>query len=333
MNTVIIVFSQKGYALGKHLVSYFEQKGDRSELTYCETGKLTEWTGAHFHYDALIFIGSCGIAVRAIAPFLTSKTCDPAVVVIDELGTYAISLLSGHIGGANDIALKLAQFLDAIPVVTTATDVHNIFAIDTWAVKQGLKIANPERIKGVSARLLAGATISIQTSFPVIGPLPSGITLCNQDGDVLITYTCGHEESLRLIPSIITLGIGCKKNVAAETIARAFALTLKKANCHRLAITQVCSIEQKAREPGILEFCQAYGLPYKTFSPQELRTVPGTYASSAFVKEVTGVDNVCERSAVLGSGAGGRLLAEKDALNGVTMALAISPYNICFDEV
>lgn len=333
MNAAVITFSGKGYALGERLVSYFSQRGDAAGITRCKQGGLSEWTKEHFKQDALIFVGSCGIAVRAVAPFLTGKTSDPAVVVIDELATYAVSLLSGHIGGANDLTVRLALFLGAIPVVTTATDVHGIFAIDRWAVKHGLKIANPERIKWISARMLAGETIRIQNSFPVTGRLPKGVVFCDKGGDVLITHrTRGREEALRLIPPVVTLGIGCKKGVTAGTIGNAFELILKKAGCHPLAVARACSIDLKAQEPGILEFCRAHGLPYRTFSSQELMAVSGIYTVSAFVKQVTGVDNVCERSAVLGGGAGGRLLTGKDAGNGVTMALAISPYILCFDE-
>ena len=331
MNTAVIAFSERGHALGQRVMSYFVQSGATSDLTRCGQGQLTEWTKAHFGYDALIFIGSCGIAVRAIAPFLAGKTEDPAVVVIDELANFA--LLSGHIGGANDMTANLARFLGAMPIITTATDINGVFAIDAWAAKRGLKIANPERIKWVSARLLAGEKIGIKCSFQVTGRLPEGIRLCDKGSDILITYrTCECKKALKLVPPVITLGIGCKKDVTRESIERAYELVLKKSSCHPLSIARMCSIDLKAQEPGILEFCRIYSLPYKTFSAQELMAVPGIYTSSAFVKQVTGVDNVCERSAVLGSGEGGRLLAGKSAGNGVTMALAISPYTICFEE-
>lgn len=333
MNAAVIAFSEKGCALGERLASHFVQSGDTAELTRCAQGGLEEWAKAHFKCDALIFIGSCGIAVRAIAPFLAGKTSDPAVVLIDELASFTVPLLSGHIGGANELAVRLARFLGATPVVTTATDIRGMFAVDAWAVKQGLKIANPERIKWVSACLLAGKAIGIESTFPVTGRLPEGVALCDKGGDVLITHRKGGgEEALRLVPPVVTLGIGCKKGVAAETIERTFELILKKADCHPLAVARVCSIDKKAQEPGILAFCRTHALPYKTFSAQELMAVRGTYAASAFVMQVTGADNVCERSAILGSGEGRQLLANKEAADGVTMALAISPFTLCFDK-
>ncbi|NLV17701.1 MAG: cobalamin biosynthesis protein CbiG [Syntrophomonadaceae bacterium] len=333
MNAAIIAFSERGCALGEQIVDYFAQRGDMAGLTRCPSGGLAEWTKAHFHHDALIFIGACGIAVRAIAPFLAGKTKDPAVVVIDELGIHVVSLLSGHTGGANHLTVSLADFLQATPVITSATDVHGIFAIDTWAAMRGIRIANPEHIKGISGRLLAGETIAVNSIFPVAGPLPDGFRLGDHEEDVLIScFNREDKETLQLIPPVVTLGIGCKKDVPVESIEEAFEHTLKKANCHPLAIERVCSIRQKEKEPGILEFCRRKSFDYQTFSVQELMAVPGTYTSSGFVKEITGVDNVCERSAVLGSGAGGQLLLGKTALNGVTMALAISPYTISFEE-
>lgn len=333
MNAAIVAFSQRGSALGERLAAHLTQSGHAAVSSRCPPGGLAAWVKEHFDRDALVFIGSCGIAVRGIAPYVKSKTSDPAVVVVDELGSFSIPILSGHIGGANELAVDLARFLGAIPVVTTATDRRGVFAVDTWAVSQGLRIANPQRIKWISARLLAGESIALQSSVPVQGPLPEGITLCDRGGDVLITHrTRGRKEALRLVPPVVTLGIGCRKGVAAEEIDQAFALTLAKAGCHPLAVARVCSINLKAAEPGILAFCHSRGLSYKTFSPEALMAVPGQFSASAFVRDVTGADNVCERAAVLGSGEGGRLLTHKDAGNGVTMALAIAPCTITFEE-
>jgi cobalt-precorrin 5A hydrolase len=332
MKAAVIAFSQKGCIQGERVVSYFAQNGGAAALARCKEGELSLWTKEHFGHDALVFIGSCGIAVRAVAPFLKSKSSDPAVIVIDERAVHVVSLLSGHIGGANDLTVRLARFLGARPVITTATDVHGIFAIDAWAAKNGLKTENPEKIKRISARLLAGETINIQCDFPVEGRLPKGLALCEKGGDVLITHRAlGCEKALRLIVPVLTLGIGCKKGTGAKTIESVFGRMLKKSNCHPLAVIRVCSIDLKSQEPGILDFCRSCALPFQTFSHKELAGVPGSFTASAFVNRVTGVAQCCERSAVLGSG-GGRLLAGKTAENGVTMALAVSPYTIIFDK-
>ena len=334
MSVGIIAFSEKGCRLGMRIQAYFSETHRPAALTRGDSGGLSGWAAEHFRQDsALVFIGSCGIAVRAVAPFVSSKTGDPAVVVIDELAAYAVSLLSGHLGGANELAAELASLTGALPVITTATDRSGVFSIDTWAKKQGLTIANPERIKTISARLLAGESVGLKSLFPVEGNLPHGISLSDGGYHVMVTYkTNGKADALRLVPRVITLGIGCKKDTDAATIENAFELMLAKASCHPLAIRQVCSINMKAGEPGILEFCVHHNLPYVTFPAEQLQKVPGTFTSSAFVQSVAGVSNVCERSAVLGSGADGRLLSGKNAGFGVTMALAIAPYTVRFDE-
>lgn len=334
MTASIIAFSDTGYLLGERLLSFFSQGRGTASLTRCPAGGLQKWAADNFHNDAMVFISSCGIATRAIAPLLENKTSDPAVVVIDELGLHSIALLSGHIGGGNELAVRLGRFLGAEPVITTATDIHGTFAVDTWACKNGLGIANPQRIKNISSRLLAGKTITLQTSMPISGALPDSIVLGDKDSDMLVTYNNTGGGALLLVPPVATLGIGCKKGASVRDIEEAFALTLKKANLHPLAVRLVCSINLKKKEPGVLEFCSIHRLPYQTFTAGELAAADGEYNSSDFVKQVTGVDNVCERSAILGSGKDGRLLLGKTVTNGVTMALAISPFLLNFsDEV
>lgn len=334
MSVGIIAFSERGTQLGECIKAHFTEKKKEASLTRCEDGGLSLWSSEHFRQDsALVFIGSCGIAVRAIAPFVKSKTSDPAVVVIDELSTYAVSILSGHLGGANELAAELASLTGAILVITTATDRNGVFAVDVWAKNQGMSIDNPERIKSVSARLLTGEAVGVKSLFPIKGNLPDGLLLSDSAYHVLITYkTNGKSAALRLVPRVLTLGIGCRKDTDVSTIENAYALMLAKSGCHPAAVARVCSIDMKADEPGIVEFCVRHDLPYETYSAEELMDVSGTFTSSSFVQSVAGVGNVCERSAVLGSGSGGKLLCGKNAGFGVTMALAIAPYTVPFDK-
>lgn len=336
MKIEIIAFSEHGMALALRIQTWLTEQSHRTQATRCPQKGLAAWTSANFNKtDALLFVGSCGIAVRAIAPHVKDKASDPAVLVIDECSTFVVSLLSGHIGGANALAKELAEAFKARPVITTATDVAGIFAIDTWAVRQGLHIANPDRIKSISARLLEAKSVKLKSDFPIEGKLPIGIVLVENNADVAdirITYKAEVKpETLSLIPPIITLGIGCKKRISAQAIEGAFFEVLGRANCHPKAVRQICSIDLKAEEAGILELAQKYSLPFRTYSAEELNQVPGNFTGSAFVASVTGVDNVCERSAVLGSGGGGQLIVSKQAKEGITMALAIRPYTIYFE--
>ena len=332
MKIGILSFSEKGLALAERLCGSLESGGDTVSFKRAANGELSPWTEEHFFADdALIYISSCGIALRAVAPFVKSKTTDPAVVVIDECSTFAVSLLSGHIGGANALAARVAKLIGAMPVITTATDRNGIFAFDSWAVSHGLTVTNPERIKWVSAKMLAGETIKIKSSFPIEGPLPVGTELAEENYDVLITYRSrGKNDALRLVPKIVSLGIGCKKNVPEDDIEEAFSAALKKSGCHPSSVKNVCSIDLKAHEPGIIAFCKKHSFEFLTFSVDQLAELQGNFSSSAFVKSVTGVDNVCERSAVLGCGENGKLISQKDAGNGITMALGIEPYTVRF---
>ena len=171
--------------------------------------------------DALVFVGSCGIAVREIAPHVKDKRTDPAVICIDELGRYVIPLLSGHIGGANELARRLASALGAEAVVTTATDINNRFSVDAWAAKQGFVIDDMAAAKAVSAAVLERA-VPLSSDFPVAAPYPAG-TEPGSSGELGICISfvkkSPFKRTLRLIPRILHLGIGCRRGTPAGAIA------------------------------------------------------------------------------------------------------------------
>ncbi len=300
----------------------------------CYTGlSLSKWTEEAFkNSDAIVFVGACGIAVRSIAPHIRSKASDPAVVVVDDQGRYAISLLSGHMGGANDLAREIAGMLGAEPVITTATDNAGLFAVDEWAKKQGMAICGLTEAKMVSAALLAGKAIGFASDFKVQGRLPAGLEE-KKEGEIGISITLGEKEpfktTLRLIPPVVALGIGCRRGTQASAIREAAEAVLKAHGISPLGIGQICSIDLKSSEEGLLTFCDEMKLSLETFSSDALAQAPGRFTASPFVESVTGVDNVCERSAVLGSG-GGELIIKKQVRNGVTVAAARKDYTVRF---
>lgn len=328
MRISAIAFSELGASLGAKLGE--ELTG--LELTRCESGGLTSWVDETFSAsEALVFIGSVGIAVRAIASHVKSKTTDPAVVVIDEQGRFVIAVLSGHIGQANQLTSQLADLLGAVPVITTATDGRGLFAVDDWATRQGLVIRNPGLIKRVSAKLLRGESIRLASEFPISGVVPKGVELVEDRPDVVISHAVQPDvDALILVPRTVTAGIGCRKGIPANVIEQQFASALSAAELDPLSIKQVCSIDLKATEPGLLDFCENRGLDFHTFSAVQLAEVDGEFTPSKFVASTVGVDNVCERSAVLGSG--GALLLPKFPGNGVTVAFARGKTEFSFDE-
>ena len=322
MKLAYLSFTEKGRQLAARLAAALGGSVQRCGAS-CS---LEAWTAAHFpKNDGLIYVGAAGIAVRAIAPHLKSKTTDPAVVVVDECARYAIPILSGHLGGANDLARAIGRVCGAIPVLTTATDVNSVFAVDEWAKRQNCLVLNPEQIKTVSAKLLAGGTVTVQSSWPIAGQPPRNVCQTEDRGaDVLLDIHPGTWEKLHLVPRIAVLGVGCKKNVSFQMLETALATFLDRTGVCEQAVSAVASIDLKKEEPGLLDLCAAHGWPLKTYPAEQLREVEGQFTPSAFVKGVTGVDNVCERSAVLASG--GTLCQGKTARDGITMALALAPY-------
>ena len=280
---------------------------------------LSRWTEEGFQADrALVYVGAVGIAVRAVAPFLGSKLTDPPVVALDEGGRFVVPLVSGHLGGANELAREIARLCGGTAVITTATDLNGLFAVDLWAKRQGLTLCQPERIKTVSGRLLAGETIRVRSRWPVAGTPPEGVELASCDEDVTVDVRPG--AGLCLAPPVLTLGVGCRRGTRRETLEEQFARFCVQRSILPQAVCAAASIDRKREEAGLLAFCETHGWRTRFYTAAELEDAPGTFTPSDFVRRTVGVDNVCERAAAL---AGGGLLERKYAQGGVTFALSL----------
>lgn len=319
MNLRLISFTARGEKLAERLSDLLG-----GECCRCGGGvSLDDWTREAFaRADALVYVGAVGIAVRAVAPYVSGKDRDPAVVVVDELGLHAIPILSGHLGGANSLARKIADAIGAEAVITTATDLNGVFAVDEWARLQNCAVLEPEHIKEVSGRLLAGEKVTLSSSFSIAGEPPEGMILSDAGAVHLGIYRTAAR--LHLVPKIGVLGVGCKRGTPAERLETAFQAFSEGCGLLEAAVVEAASIDLKAEEPGLQAFCARHGWPLTTYSAPQLEAVPGEFTPSPFVRKVTGVDNVCERSAVLCSGGG--LERNKFACDGVTFALALKPF-------
>lgn len=279
--------------------------------------------------EILVFVGSCGIAVRKIAPYVHDKRTDPAVVCVDELGTFVIPLLSGHIGGANALARKLAESLHATPVITTATDINRKFSVDTWATEHGCAISSMKLAKAVSAAILEG-DIPLKSDFPIVGNLPNGV-IPGENGNLGIYLTITDKEpfenTLRLTPKLLHLGIGCRRGTEKEAIANAVEQVFRENGLDFRAVKCAASIDLKQDEEGLLSFCKEQNIPIHFYTAEELTALPGEFTPSPFVRKVTGVDNVCERSALVGAD---NLIVKKTACHGVTVAVAMENWEVHF---
>ena len=294
--------------------------GDGDEPLACSAA---DWAGQGFgQADALVFCCASGIAVRAVAPHVRDKRTDPAVLVLDEGGRFVIPLLSGHLGGANVLAEDLAAQLGAVPVLTTATDVNGLFAVDVFAKENGLYIEDLGLAKAVSAALLAGEEVGFRSDLPVEGMLPRGLTAGDAELGIHITAGNGRPfpRTLRLIPRRYAAGLGCRRGKSEAELEAFLMENLKRSGVGSRELKALSSIDLKRDEPGLVALSQKLGLPFLTYSAEELKNVPGDFTASAFVQEAVGVDSVCERAAVLSSG--GTLMVRKVAKDGMTFALA-----------
>lgn len=333
MTISLIAFTPPGAELARHLARLFARQGHGAEVTAAfgpGAPGVRGWTARHFAAaDALVFVGAAGIAVRAIAPHVRSKAADPAVVVVDEQGRFAIPLLSDHLGGAGVLARRIAACTGGQAVLTAASDVRGAFAFDRWARGQNLAVQNPAAIRPVAARYLAGESIAVRSDFAIAGDPPPGVRVTRGPAQVAVTLAPAGAE-LTLTPRAVIAGIGCRRGVGQGEIEQMFANALNAAGVAPAAVACAATIDRKAGEPGLLAFCRARRLPLRTFSAAELMAQAGDFVSSPFVRQVTGADNVCQRAAAAAGGR--RLLGERWAGGGVTLALALGPVALTWKE-
>ena len=328
MKISLTAFTARGEALAVKIRKQLNNDGERAEFVRCGKRPLpsdnepecpgdktlrttepyvyvraAEWTAKVFgESDSLVFVGAVGIAVRSIAPHIVSKTTDPAVVVIDEAGRFVIPILSGHLGGANALASRLASITCGQAVITTATDVNGVFAFDDWARRMNCAVENADLIREVSGTLLGGGIVPVSSDFEISGEVPGGVELSGYaESSVCVTIrdeACVDERKLRIIPRVVCVGIGCRRGTPAEEIEDAVLEALRENGISTKALAALASIDLKEEEEGIKELARKYKLPFLVYSAEELGEVPGEFTGSEFVMSVTGVDNVCERAAV-----------------------------------
>lgn len=353
MEYSIISFTEKGIGLSEKLAKeligeavFLFTKCSRQKETYLYPvawvkERISEWTGEQMRKRrVLIFVGACGIAVRAIAPWVNDKLFDSPVIVIDEKGEYVIPILSGHMGGANENALFLAKKLGAKPVITTATDLNGKFAVDIFAKKNELAIVNKEGIAKVSAKVLAEETLRISIEPGHLfdeNELPEYLQLISyppkQSVDIVITSENGEfDTKLLLKPREYAIGMGCRKGKESEQIEAFISKHLKALKIVPSQVFILASIVQKKEEAGLISWSRKENIPFLTYTAEQLQEVQKSVHASAFVKDKVGVDNVCERAALRACGEGAKLIGEKCAEEGMTLAIAKRDWSVTFDE-
>ena len=301
--------------------------------------KLSEEMAAKFmQYGGHIFIMSTGIVVRVIAPLVQNKTEDPAIVVIDDQGQHAISLLSGHLGGANALTLQVADIIGARPVITTATDVNMRPAIDVLATEKKLNIENPAAIKTVNMALLTDQQIGVHDPLAILQDvIPNAVPL-DEEGlskwegskDHAAIYVGDKRADLPsgilvLRPGSLVAGIGCNRNTPMDEIKGLLDEVLKNHGLADSSLSRIATIDLKADEPGLLELAKTLNVPIDFFSREKLGQIKDIQTPSTMVENYIGVKSVCEAAAILASQMG-TLIVSKQKTPNVTVAIARKDY-------
>lgn len=340
-NYAIVALTEAGKATALEL----QQKLDKASQVYSMPklagpgvlpleGRATEALARLFtEVEVLICIMATGIVVRALAPVVADKAADPAVLVLDEKATNVISLLSGHLGGANALTLKIAQLMGANPVITTATDVQGVTALDTLA--QSVNGWRPDLrplVKPFNSYLGRKERVYFYQEKEWIQDLRGLTRLARADLDAvlqgtdpLIILTTEELDLQRnrlavIYPRPYILGVGARKDVAAEVFRAGFLEFCRQQEIAPSEIAKIVSIDVKKEEQAILALAEELGCPFETYSKEELAPVADKYPQSAFVKKTVGVGSVALASADLASQ--GQVLTERFAQDGCTYALA-----------
>ncbi|TAN44541.1 MAG: precorrin-3B C(17)-methyltransferase [Nitrospirae bacterium] len=319
MSIAIIYITNKGLCLAQKIKGFYP---DAEMLKFNAETVENLWQDT----KTFVFIMASGIVVRTIAPFIKNKRTDPAVIVLDETGNYAVSLLSGHSGGANKFTRELAGYLGAEAVITTASDTNNMPSIDIWAAENNLLIEDWDKLPQIAVRFLNDGTLRLYSEIDM--PFPEGfLNVAPNSADLLITNKksikecgCRAKEQLYLRPKNLVVGIGCNSGTTIDEIESAVWEVAEENNLSFISVCAVATIDLKAKEPGLVGFAKKYGLPVHSFRADELNSVKGVKKSKTVFK-ATGAHAVSEPAALLFSGADS-LLVKKQKRGNVTVAIA-----------
>ena len=288
-------------------------------------GSLKDFMGYIFEvYKEIVMIMSSGIAVRSIAPWLNSKLTDPAVVVCDDSGKYAISLVSGHIGGANKVAEEIGVIMGGQAIITTASDNKTIESVDMLAKRLGLHVDNYEYAKLVTSCMVNGKSVGYIDEYGILNNRK------NIDGSESAIIYIGNKEKLdidaknktivKLTRKCLIIGVGCRKATEPEKLIAAVENILNENNLSPRAIRGIATIDLKGKEPAIIQLSRHYNVELNILSREDIKSVEDRFENSAFVKETIGVGSVCEPAAYITSNYGKRIIPKVKA-GGITVSV------------
>ncbi|MBI5141236.1 MAG: cobalamin biosynthesis protein [Nitrospirae bacterium] len=326
MSIAILHLTKGGALLAERLASAFPN----SRVIHDEAPIAEAVKAVWGQYDGIVFIMAAGIVVRTIAPLLADKKTDPAVVVADEKGQFAVSLLSGHLGGANELARRVAGITGGTAVITTASDTLGLTALDLWAKANGLVPEPPEILTAASAILVNNGVIRVHAPGFETCSLPPDILAVDNpdDADIVISNRIDLPPgTLAFRPRNLVVGVGCNRGVPAADIELAIRETLANYMFSMHSVRNLATIDIKRDEAGIIECASRYGWDIHFFGPDRLNSVSGISPSPA-AKRATGAAAVAEPAALLSAVADKILVGKTKWKKDVTIAIAEARFTL-----
>lgn len=352
MTLAVITVTKQGIALGERILAAEPEAALYVPAKYglAPTERVRVFPGPlapllaeiYGGYDGFVFLMATGIVVRVIAEHIKDKRYDPAVVVMDITGRFAISLVSGHLGGANALARRLAEVTGATAVVTTGTDVNETIAPDVIAMEIGGEVDDFEVMKKVSAALVDGdatgvvdltgvqapslrgalkPNVKVLPSLEALrdSPVAAGIVITNR----LLDLTDFRRPVVIIRPKNLVVGVGCNRGTSADEIVGAVGEVLRGHGRSLKSVRRLATVEAKRDEAGLVEAAARLGVPLEFCDRATLNAVPDVPNPSAAPMKYVGVQGVAEPAALHVSG--GRLVVEKVKSGNVTVAVAEMP--------
>ncbi len=305
---------------GKRLAEKIKVAIPESVLLQADQGVAQVLADNWKKFDGIVCIMATGIVVRSIAPLLADKRKDPCVVVLDQNGKFVISLLSGHLGGGNQLAQELAAITGGEPVITTASDTMGLVALDLWARDHQL-VADKETLTRASSKLVNVGSLKLFSEVEV-GGLPAELILTTEKGqaDIIVSHRTQKPETMTLYPKNLVVGVGCNRGTPCEEFEAALEELFVELNFSPRSIRNLSSIDLKSDEEGLLAFAKKNGWPIEYFRKEDINTVTDLDISPAAMKAV-GAIGVAEPTALL-SAESTLLLSRKRKWQNITMAVA-----------
>lgn len=333
MKKCILTITLDGYALGKAIIKK-DPNYDLFTLSKYTDGsqhamntQLKTFVEENFKtYDCFVFIMASGIVIRLIKDLIEDKLRDPAILVMDVKGRHVISLLSGHLGNANEETLQLAELINATPVITTASDTLDTLSVDLFARRQNCKITDFKQAKKITALIVNHAPVNIHSKWPLDEKLPNNLSFDTSDvlyeGTILVTNKDipFHEDKVRLFKKNLIVSMGCRKNTPTQNIIQLIKEEFFNEKLSLHSIKKIVSIDLKKEEIGFIETANLLEVPFETISKNKIRKIENRFDGSAFVSKSIGVSCVSEPCGAIASNNGNQLI-EKKVKSGMTLSV------------